>query len=50
VLILKKLLYDEEQKQFSKPKCGKCSYQMNEKVKKNLKIPPVDVIGGWFKV
>jgi len=23
---------------------------MNEKVKKNPKISPVDVIGGWFKV
>jgi len=23
---------------------------MNEKVKKNKKISPVDVIGGWFKV
>jgi len=22
---------------------------MNEKVKKNPKISPVDVIGGWFK-
>jgi len=22
---------------------------MNEKVKKNQKIPAVDVIGGWFK-
>jgi len=25
VLILEKILYDEEQKQFSKQKCGKCS-------------------------
>jgi len=25
VLILEKFLYDEEQKQFSKQKCGKCS-------------------------
>jgi len=47
VLILQKFLYDEEQKQFSKQKCGKCSY---EKVKKNTKIPPVDVICGRFKV
>ena len=31
VLILWNFLYDEEQKQFSKQKCGKCSYQMNEK-------------------
>jgi len=23
---------------------------MNENVKKNTKNPPVDVIGGWFKV
>jgi len=23
---------------------------MNEKVKKNQKISPVDLIGGWFKV
>jgi len=45
-----KFLYDEEQRQFSKQKCGKCSQQMNEKVKKNPKIPPVDVIGGRFKV
>ena len=43
-------LYDWEQKQLSKKKCGKCSCQMNKKVKKNPKIPPVDVIGGWFKV
>jgi len=27
-----------------------CSKQMNEKVKKNPKILPVDVIGGRFKV
>jgi len=48
VLILENFLYDEEQKQFSKQKCGKCSWQMNEKVKKNPKIPPIDVIGGRF--
>jgi len=47
---LKIFLYDEERKQFSKQKCGKCSLQMNEKVKKNQKIPPEDVIGGRFKV
>jgi len=41
-------LYDEEQKQFCKQKCGKCSQQMNEKVKKNPKIPSVDIIGGCF--
>jgi len=46
MLILENLLYDEEQKQFSKQKCGKCSWQMNEKVKKHPKISPVDVIGG----
>jgi len=50
VLILEIFLYEREQKQLSKQKCGKCSCQMNEKVKKNPKIPPVDVIGGWFKV
>jgi len=50
VLILENFLYDEEQKQFSKQKCGKCSQRINEKVKKNPKILPVDVIGGWFKV
>jgi len=51
VLIWENFLYDEVQKQFfSKQKCGKCSKQMNEKVKKNPKIPPVDVIGGRFKV
>jgi len=50
VLILEIFLYEREQKQLSKQKCGKCSCQMNEKLKKNPKIPPVDVIGGWFKV
>jgi len=50
VLILENFLYDEEQKQFSKQKCGKCSQRINEKVKKNPKILPVDVIGGWYKV
>jgi len=49
-LILENFSYDEEQKQFSKQKCEKCSYQMNKKVKKNHKIPPVDVISGWLKV
>jgi len=49
-LILENFLYDEEQKQFSKQKCGKCSWQMNEKAKKNKKIPPEDVIGGRFKL
>jgi len=47
---LENFLYDEEQKEFSKQKCGKCSKQMNEKVNKNPKISPEDVIGGWFKV
>jgi len=28
VLILENILYDKEQKQFSKQKCGKCSQQM----------------------
>jgi len=50
VLILEKFLYDEEQKQFSKQKSVKCFWQMNEKVKKNPKIPPIDVIGDRFKV
>ena len=50
VLILEKFLYDDEQTQFSKQKCGKCSKQMNEKGKKNPKIPLIDVIGGRFKV
>jgi len=49
VLILENFLYDEEQKQFPKQKCGKFYQQTNEKVKKNPKIPPVDVIGGRFK-
>jgi len=49
VLILENFVYDEEQKQLSKQKCENCS-QMNEKLKKNPKIPPVDVIDGWFKV
>jgi len=38
VSILEFFLNDEEQKQFSKQKCGKCSEQMNEKVKKNKKF------------
>jgi len=50
VLILEIFLYDEEQKQFSKQKCWKCSKQMNEKKKKNQKIPPVNVTGGRLKV
>jgi len=50
VLILEIFLYDEEQKQFSKQKCGLCSQQMNKKEKKNPKIPPVGVIDGRLKV
>ena len=50
VLILENFSYDEEKKQFSKYICRKCSWHMNEKAKKNQKITPVDVIGGWFKV
>jgi len=49
-LILENFLCDEEQKQFSEQNCGKCFYQMNEKVSKIPNISPVDVIGGWFKV
>jgi len=37
VLILEIFLYDEEQKQFSKQKCWKCSKQMNEKKKEKSK-------------
>jgi len=50
VLILEKFLYDEEQMQFYKQKCGNCSQLMNEKVKKNPKIPPVHVTGGHFEL
>jgi len=50
VLILEIFLYDQEQKQFSKQKCEKCSQQINEKAKKNPKIPPLDDIGSRFKV
>jgi len=50
VLILEKFLYVEEQKQFSKQKSGKCSQQINKKVKKNPTIPPVCVIDGRIKV
>jgi len=38
VLILENFLFDEEQKQSSKQKCGKFSQQMNEKVKKIKKF------------
>ena len=36
--------------QFYKQKCGNCSQLMNEKVKKNPKIPPVHVTGGHFEL
>jgi len=36
---------------FQKKKlCGKFALQMNEKVKKNLQIPPFDITGGRFNV
>ena len=47
---LETFLYDKEQKHFPKQKCGKRSQQINEKVKKNPKILPVDVIGSRFKI
>jgi len=49
VLILENFYMMKNKSNFPN-KRGKCSQQVNVKVKKNPKIPPADVIGGQFKV
>jgi len=49
VLILKNFLYDEEQRNFPNKNVGS-ALKNERKCKENPKNPPVDVIGGWFKV